>query len=263
MGAGDGPGVAALELRQAVQAQAGQLLQVVPVACAQRQGGAGRWVFHERRQVSGAQLVADMREQRLAAQRGGEAVGHVAGDGQAVLGAERARLQAEQVELQRCRAARLVVVDPLQIGLQCQEGRALLVAARHVLAGVLAQAQGAEQPVGIQQCRAEHLGQLAIGQAAQHLHLEQAVLGMHEAQRPVQVGVVLRTDMRHPALVVAHLYRRLQARHAQPSVAQRLLVGQVISCQPEQGDEQQQSRQQQAFHRCFSRATKQRLCRCG
>ncbi|MCY1548701.1 hypothetical protein D9M68_848260 [compost metagenome] len=87
-----------------------------------------------------------------------------------------------------------------------------------------ADAQGAEQAVGVHQAGAEDLGQLATGQAAQHFHLEQTVLGMDEAQGAVHVGFVGCLDVWYAAFVVAHAHRGLEMGQGQLAVAQRILA---------------------------------------
>ncbi|MCY1341372.1 hypothetical protein D9M69_273150 [compost metagenome] len=232
MAAGHRPGVAALELRQAgvdqrLLAEAGQPVEVLPVA-----GGQGRCLDHPVRvpvevedlQVVAAELVAHVAQHRLGAERGGEAVGHVAGHADGVLDGERAFVDAQQVEFHRRRAAVLVLVDAVEVGLQRLHGRRLGIEGLGEAVGVLADAQGAEQPVGVDQLGAEHLGQFAARQAAQHLHLEQAILGVHVAERAVHIRFVLRLDVRHAALVVAHADRRLQVGEGQFAAALRLLA---------------------------------------
>ncbi|MNP45689.1 hypothetical protein D3C76_1396320 [compost metagenome] len=115
-------------------------------------------------------------------------------------------------------------VDALQVGLQGKPGRRALVLALDIQLGLLANAQAAEQGVGTQQLAAEDLGQLATGQAADDLHLEQAVLGMHIAQGAIQISLVLRLDMRHATGVIAHADRRLQAAQGDLAFALRQLV---------------------------------------
>lgn len=84
---------------------------------------------------------------------------------------------------------------------------------------LLANAQAAEQGIGGQQLFAEHLGQLATGQAAHDLHLEQPVLGVHIAQRAVQVRFVLRLQVWNATGVVASADRCLQTADGHFAVA--------------------------------------------
>ncbi|MCY1548723.1 hypothetical protein D9M68_848500 [compost metagenome] len=111
-----------------------------------------------------------------------------------------------------------------------------------------ADAQGAEQPVGVDQPGAEYFRQFAACQAAQHFHLEQAVLGMHETQGAVQVGLVLCLDMRYTALVVAHRDWRLQLRESQFAIAQRLLAVDVPGAASRSGGDDHGKGGQGAFH---------------
>ncbi|MCY1419254.1 hypothetical protein D9M71_348380 [compost metagenome] len=93
-------------------------------------------------------------------------------------------------------------------GLPCRRLRILPLGHQR---GLLAYAQAAEQGIGGQQLVAEHLSQFATGQAAQNLHLEQPVLGMHIAQRAIQVGLVAGLQVRYATGVITHADRCLQA----------------------------------------------------
>ena len=177
--AGDRPGVAALELRQAgIQqrgvAQFGDGVEVLPVASGEVLADHALWVPIEVKgfEVIGAQLIADVRQHWLGAEGRSEAVGHIAGDAEGVGDVERALFDAQHIELDRRRMAGLVLVDAVQISLQRFAGRGVHVHLRGVTVGVFADAQGAEQAVGVDQLAAEHFGQLATGQAAQDFHLE-------------------------------------------------------------------------------------------
>ena len=99
---------------------------------------------------------------------------------------------------------------------------------------MFADAQGAKQAVGVEQFGAEDFGEFAHGQAAHHFHLEQPVLGMDVAQRAVQIGLVLRGDVGHAALVVAHGHGLLQTAQVHTAVAHRLFGVQVPSAASEQ-----------------------------
>ncbi len=89
---------------------------------------------------------------------------------------------------------------------------------------LFANTQAAEHGVGGQQLVAQHLGQLTPCQAAQDLHLEQPVLGMHITEGAVQVLFALRLQVRHAAGVVAHADRRLQAGDGHLALALRQLA---------------------------------------
>ena len=111
--AGDHPGVAAFELRQAIVgqclfAQAGEGVEVFPVGAGERRRGVaaivrqhafGLPVEIEDVQVLGAQLIAHVGQQGFGAKRRGKAVGHVTGDADGVLGRERALGNAQYIEL--------------------------------------------------------------------------------------------------------------------------------------------------------------------
>lgn len=258
--AGDDPGVAALELRQAgvlqgLLAETGEGAEVLPVAGAQCAGGRQHAlrmpVEIEDAQVVAAQFVADVGQHRLGAEGGGEAVGHVAGDAQGIFGGEGTPGYAQQIEFERRRVVFLELVDPVQVGLQHFPGLRLLVLAGAVFGGVVADAQGAEQTVGIHQLGSEHFGQLAARQAPQHFHLEQAVLGVHVAEGAVEVGLVLRIQVRNPALVVAHVDRRLQVGQGERAVAERLLGMEVPGAAGSRGGDRHGDHGQGAFHRSF------------
>ncbi|MCY1345232.1 hypothetical protein D9M69_312860 [compost metagenome] len=112
--------------------------------------------------------------------------------------------------------------------------------------------QGAEQAVGVHQAGAEDFGQLAARQAAQHFHLEQAVLGVDETQGAVHIGFVASLDVRHASLVVADGHRGLEMGQGKFAVAQRLLAFAVPdSAAGDSGDDDGQGGQG-AFHARFS-----------
>ena len=249
--AGDRPGVAAFELRQAVVgqglfAQAGQGIEVFPVG-----GGQGQAVFAtfgqhalglpvevEDVQVLGAQLIAHVGQQRFGAKGRGEAVGHVAGDAHGVFNSERALGNAQYIELQGPGVAVLVGVDPVQVGLHGHPGRGVWVLLGHVGRGALADAQAAHQLVGVQQLRPQHLSQLTPGEAPHELHLKQPILGMDITKGAVQVGFVFGADMRHTAFVVAHRHRALQPLQLHRALAGGLLAVEVATRDDDRGDDQ-------------------------
>ena len=118
--AGHGPGIAALELRQAgvfqgLLAEPGDAVEVAPVI-----GGQARLEHAfgvpgevEGLQVVGAQFVAYIGQHRFGTEGRGKAVGHIASDAEGVCGGEGALGDAEDVELQRCRMAGLILVDAI------------------------------------------------------------------------------------------------------------------------------------------------------
>ena len=99
---------------------------------------------------------------------------------------------------------------------------------------MFADAQGAKQAVGVKQLGAQDFGQFAHRQAAHHFHLKEAVLGVDIAQRAVQVGLVLRGDVGHAALVVAHGHGLLQTAQVNAALAHWLFGVQVPSAASEQ-----------------------------
>ncbi|MNQ65886.1 hypothetical protein D3C85_803560 [compost metagenome] len=135
--AGHDPGIAALELRQAVVgqgllAETGEGVEIFPVGAGEnrpgdavllRQHAFGLPVEIEHVQVIGAELVAHVGQQRFGAKRRGKTVGHVTGDADGVLGGERALLNAQHIELHGFGVAVLILVDAIQIRLHGDEGR--------------------------------------------------------------------------------------------------------------------------------------------
>ena len=154
--AGDRPGVAALELRQAgIQqrgvAQLGDGIEVLPVAGSEVLPDHALRVPVEVKglEVIGAQLIADVRQHWLGAEGGSKAVGHIAGDAEGIGDVERAFFNAQHIELDRRRVVGLVLVYAIQISLQRFAGWGVHVHLRGVTVGVFADAQGAEQAVGV------------------------------------------------------------------------------------------------------------------
>ncbi|MNO63145.1 hypothetical protein D3C76_538380 [compost metagenome] len=134
--AGHHPGIAALELWQAIVgqgllAQAGEGVEVFPVGAGEGgrgiivtvcQHALGLPVEIEDVQVVGTQLIAHVGQQRFGAKRHGKTVGHVTGDADGVLRRERAFVDAQHIELYRFGVAVLVLVDAVQVGLQGKKG---------------------------------------------------------------------------------------------------------------------------------------------
>ena len=89
------------------------------------------------------------------------------------------------------------------------------------------QSQRAEQFVGVEQFGPQNFGQLTFGQAAQHLHLKEAVLRVHIAQRAVHIGFVLGLDVGHPAVVVLHADRCFQAGEGDGAASHGLLLKEI------------------------------------
>ena len=123
MAAADGPGIAAFELRQAVVgqglfAQGGDGAKGLPIAGRQVESALGLPVEIEDVQVGAAQSVAHIGQYRLGAKGCGKAVGHVPGDADAVFGGKRALGDAQHIELHGAGVAVLILVDPVQVGLQ-------------------------------------------------------------------------------------------------------------------------------------------------
>jgi hypothetical protein len=63
--------------------------------------------------------------------------------------------------------------------------------------------------------RAEHLGEPAGAGAPVHLHLPQAVLRVHEAEREVRITLGAGEDVRDAVAVAQDFDRRLEPRNAQ------------------------------------------------
>ncbi len=240
--AGHGPGIAALEDGDACQghglgAQFSDAGQGLPVRCGQlgallRPGGraenAQRLPFEvEHPQVVRAELVAYEGQHRLGPQCCSEAVGHVAAHGQCVFRREGVGGDPQQIEFQRQRAGFLVFVDAVEVGHQGLPGRAGTVHLLHPGLRAGTQTERAEQAVGVDQLGPEDLGQFAAGEPAHHLHLEQAVLRVQEAQGPVEVGFIRRPQVRHAALVPAYFHRGLQLAEHEGAMALRQLAAGV------------------------------------
>ncbi|MNI62450.1 hypothetical protein D3C73_1177740 [compost metagenome] len=193
-------------------------------------------------------MVADVGQQGLGAKRCGETVGHVTGDADGVLGGESAFGDAQCVELGRLGMAVLILVDAVQIGLHGDEGWRLLIEVGQVGFGPFANAQGAHQLVGVEQFWPQHFGQFTAGEAAQHFHLEQSVLGVHVAEGAIQVGFVVGANVRDAALVVTHGDRALQVLQLNHALARRLFAVDVATNTHGEDDDQHDERNQETFH---------------
>ncbi len=185
--AGHRPGIAALELRQAgflkrLLAEQCQVIEAFPVVAGQRgrltvPGRLSERAFRlpahvEDFQVFRAQLIPHIGHQRFSAKRRREAVRQIAADAEGVLRGERPLANAQHVELDRFGMRRLVLIDAVQIRLKRLPRRRVLVLARDIGIGVLADAQATEQLVGVDQLGPQHFCQLAACQPAQDFHLE-------------------------------------------------------------------------------------------
>ena len=259
------PGVAAFkgghaDLLQRALAQRRQLAQALPVGRAQCGFGVGLGqcgcfdhalrmpVQVKNAQVIGPELVADQRHHRFGFKGGGKAIRQIARHRQRVLGRERALGNAQQIKFQRRRVAGLELVDAIQVGGQGLVGGCAHVQGLRYPLRVFADAQGAKQAVGVEQLGAEDFGQFAHGQAAHHFHLEQAVLGVDVAQRTVQIRLVLRGDVGHAALVVAHSHRLLQAAQVHAAVAHWLFCVQVPGAASYQHNKGRSQQFEESFH---------------
>ncbi len=228
--AGNHPGVAAFELRQAsvfkrLVTQLRELIQALPVGvgqCRFRVEHAVRVpVQVEDFQVLRTQLITDVGQQWLGSERRGKAVSQIAGDADRVLWGEPPSGNAQRVELHRPCVGVLILVDAVDVGFQRFPGRGVLVLTCDIRIRVLTNAQAAKQLVGLEQIRPQYLCQLATCQATQHFHLEQSVLSMGIAQRTVKVGFVLGADVRHATLVVAQGDGGLKTAHGDLAITYR------------------------------------------
>src|SRR3546814_909854 len=113
--------------------------------------------------------------------------GHEPAPQQGVRRAPGLGLVAQDLELQRQRTGALGEegVDAFRIGLQGRLGFAGEVL--EIGLGELAEAEGAEKAIEAQRRLPHHLGEAAGGGAAHEIHLPQALLGMDEAERAVEV----------------------------------------------------------------------------
>ena len=198
--------------------------------------------------VGGAEFIVDLGQHRFGAKPRGKAVGHVCGHAEGIGQGERLGLDAQKVKLQRQRPAALKLVHPIQIREHRLPGFALGVKARSRLLGMVAQAHGAKHPIGVQQFGAQDGGQLAFGQAAHHLHLEQTVLRVHKAQCAVQVGLVLGLQMGHAKVVVMHLNGSAQTCQRQVSIALGQAVAPHAQCQQHRPQDQPRHPNRNFFH---------------
>lgn len=159
---------------------------------------------------------------------------------QRILGAPGLGRGAGQQVFEGARLQRLhAVVDAGHVAvdkgafLRRQQGERLLRAG--------AEAVQAASAVERQRARTEELGQFAGGGAAQQVHLEVALLGMHETGGIGQVEPVASADQRHAHVVALDRDRRPQARDG----ALAIELGQAgAQEQPGAEDCQQQERQQ-------------------
>jgi len=78
--------------------------------------------------------------------------------------------------------------------------------------GVPVDPERPHQPVGSDGCFAKHFRQSARAKTTLHVHLEQPVLGMHEAERHVEIMAVAGQDRRDAMGVAYHADRAFQSR---------------------------------------------------
>ena len=198
-------------------------------------------------QVIGTELVAHQRHYRFGLEGRCKAVSQVTGHRQRVLGSERTLGDSQNIKLHRRFVASLVLVDAVQIGHQRLVGRVGHVHALGYTRSMLADAERAKQAVGIKQFGTQNFCQFTLCQSAHHLHLEQPVLGVHVAQRPVHVGLVLRVDVGHAAFVVADAHLLLQATQIDGALAHHLFALQI----PNASAKHQERRHKDQFECCF------------
>ena len=200
-------------------------------------------------QVVAAQFVADVGQHRLGAEGGGEAVGHVAGDAQGIFGVKGrlgmpSRSNSSGAGLFSwnwlTRPGRPPALS--RAATACPGGRCIRRRGRGCAE---CGTDGRYPPAWVRALRPAR-----ARQAPQHFHLEQAVLGVHVAEGAVEVGLVLRIQVRNPALVVAHVDRRLQVGQGERAVAERLLGMEVPGAAGSGGD-RHGDHGQGAFHRSF------------
>jgi hypothetical protein len=99
-----------------------------------------------------------------------------------------------------------------------------------------AQAVAPMVEVGLERARADQLGQFAGRQPAHQVHLEEALLGVHEAQCPGEVVAAVGGQGDAAERVAFHRYRRGQRRGGEVAAQSRTAVGQRIPG-GEEGDE--------------------------
>ncbi|MOA20282.1 hypothetical protein D3C78_1407160 [compost metagenome] len=132
----------------------------------------------------------------------------------------------------------LILVDPVQVGLQGLPRRGLLVERGHIAVGALTDAQAAKQLVGVEQLGTQYFGQFAPGQAAHGFHLEQSVLGLHIAEGAIQVEFAFGANVRHAALVVTDRHRPFQMLQLHQALTRRLLAVHVPASADDEGRKQ-------------------------
>ncbi len=149
----------------------------------------------------------------------GKLPGHEAAPQQAVGRAPGLGLEPQQQEFRRQRKAVPLKerIDAGRIGVErgAQIGRGRLI----LRVCLLRQPQQAHQLVGLQRREAEQLGQPAGAEAAHQLHLEQAILGVHEAEREIGIELGLGGDGDDARTVAADGQGRGKAGIRQPHLA--------------------------------------------
>jgi hypothetical protein len=108
--------------------------------------------------------------------------------------------------------------------------------------GSAAQAQRAQLYVVADDARADELGQRAARRAAQHVDLEQPVLGRDPALQEQGVALGMRVDVGHPVDVAQDPGRPLEARQRDRVVFP--LAGRVVAGMGRAGDEERAGGQQ-------------------
>ena len=140
---------------------------------------------------------------------------HQLGNGQAIDRAPGRDGVVEQPHFRRAAAQSLRVdlrhagIHASGIGIQHRFGMRRLVF--NGGCGQVVQVQPPNERINLGGRRAEQLGQAPLRSAAQHRHLPQAILCVHEAQGEIGVGVGITEDVRHIGIIADDFDRLAQA----------------------------------------------------
>jgi hypothetical protein len=156
------------------------------------------------------QRFREAHAQQLVAPVAAQVPGHHFQPGERVDRLPAFKIQADKKKLRRQdRPHAEEGVDARGIGVELVSR--VLVEMREICLRRAPHAHGTQKAVGFQAAAAQRLGQAPGPDAPVNLHLPEAVLRMHEAERELRIALRLGEDVRHAEAVAQDLHRRAEA----------------------------------------------------